>query len=162
MKTLKNEATISCIQSDQLAIKRVYEALTSLEQEYPHFKQWFFETTVPGVVAGTRKIFTASVSNKIAGVLIVKDADEKKICTLRVQQEYRRMGIGHQLMECAVQTLNTSKPLITVSDEHFDEFESLFAEFGFVAVAAYVGYYRKGHTEFAFNGYLNSSDNGIK
>ena len=154
MKALMSKATISCVQDDQLAIKRVYEALIPLEQEYPNFKHWFFSTTVPGVVEGTRKIFIASFAYEIAGVLITKDANEKKICTLRVLPEYRRMGLGRKLMRCAVQELNIAKPLITVSDEHLDEFKVLFEEFGFVPTAAYFNYYRQGHTECAYNGYL--------
>lgn len=154
MKALTNPATISCVQDNQLAIKRVYEALAPLEQEYPNFKRWFFATTVPGVIAGTRKIFIASFASEIAGILIIKDSDEKKICTLRVLPEYRRMGIGRQLIQCAVQELSIDKPLITVSDEHLDEFKALFAEFGFVPTAVYINHYRQGHTECTYNGYL--------
>lgn len=155
MEALINvSATISCVENSQLAIEHIYGVLSPLNREYPNFKYWFFNTVVPGLSNGTRKIFVAMVSDKIAGILILKDSHEKKICTLRVLPEYRRMGIGRQLMEQAVQTLKTNRPLITVSDEHLDEFNPLFAEFGFSATAAYINCYRQGSTEYAYNGYL--------
>lgn len=155
MKALINgSATISCVENNQLAIERVYEMLSPLEKEYPDFEHWFYATIVPGLRVGSRKIFVASFSDEIAGVLILKDANEKKICTLRVLPEYRRMGVGRQLMQRAVQILNIDRPLITVSDMHLDEFKPLFAEFGFSFTAAYIDYYRQGSIEYAYNGYL--------
>lgn len=139
---------------DQLTNENAYSFLKPLEREYPNFWNWYFTTVIPGVENGTRKVYFACFNDEIAGVLIVKDTAEKKICTLRVAPEYRRLGIGTQLMSKAVSVLHTKKPLITVSDEHIKEFMPLLNKFGFSICSMYVGYYRPEHTEIAFNGFL--------
>ena len=93
-------------------------------------------------------------AGKMAGVLILKDSIQKKICTLRVWPEFRKMGIGHQLMTRAVYELNDERPLITVADDHVQEFSKLFLEYGFQCSQAYFGLYRKGHWEYVYNSTL--------
>lgn len=154
MKTQCVPAVLSCVQSDRLAVEEIYNEISALEQEYPSFRYWFFDKVIPDCLNGTRQIIEARVSGRIAGVLIIKDSAEKKICTLRVCPEFRRMGIGRQLMECAITLLNTTVPTITVSDEHLEEFRSLFDSFGFRISEAHCDYYRAGHTEYVFNGTL--------
>ena len=103
-----------------------------------------------------RIFFVAWHEDKPAGILILKDADEKKICTLRVMPEFRRMGVGHQLMDCAISALNTTHPIITVSDDHIQEFSKLLIkDYKFVPTEIHYGYYRENHVEYVFNGVLN-------
>lgn len=154
MQTQAKIASILRITNKQLAIG-VYNSLVTLEQEYPDFKKWFFGSVVPELESGHRNLFVAYYDKKIAGILITKDSlEEKKICTLRVSPECRNAGIGTQLMAVAISTLNTAKPLITVSDDHISEFLKLFNNFGFVLNSIHVDYYRRGHIEYAFNGTL--------
>jgi len=155
MNTLQSRATITCVQ-ERTAIKKLYHELAMLQDEYPGFEKWYLEKVVPEALSGSRLIFVAWHEDKPAGILILKDADEKKICTLRVMPEFRRMGVGHQLMDCAISALNTTHPIITVSDDHIQEFSKLLIkDYKFVPTEIHYGYYRENHVEYVFNGVLN-------
>lgn len=153
MNTVQAVATIAYIQ-DQVSIEQLYSYLSVLQVEYPKFREWYFEKVIPETISGQRKILVASYEGKMAGVLILKDSIQKKICTLRVWPEFRKMGIGHQLMTRAIYELNDERPLITVSDDHVKEFSKLFLEYGFQCSQAYFGLYRKGHWEYVYNSTL--------
>lgn len=144
---------ISCVNDFQRQ-DELYAHISSLEQEYPFFMDWYYNTVLPGTTIGLRKIIVATIEDNIAGVLILKDASEKKICTLRVESEYRGNGLGHRLMNIAIRELKTEYPLITVSDIHIDEFMTLFRDNKFRFSKMYFEKYIKGHYEIAFNGYL--------
>lgn len=155
MQIQAKKAAILRITDEPVTIRSVYSSLATLEQEYPDFKKWFFNSVVPELKDGRRNLFVACYDKEVAGILITKDSnEEKKICTLRVSPEYRNVGIGTQLMAVAISTLNTSRPLITVSDDHISEFIKLFNRFGFILNSIHVDYYRQGHIEYAFNGTL--------
>jgi ribosomal protein S18 acetylase RimI-like enzyme len=155
MNIVRNRATITCVQ-EQTVIIELYRELDMLQYEYPHFKKWFFEKMLPDVMEGKRKVFIARYDDQLAGVLILKDTDEKKICTLRVWPNFRGIGIGHQLMDCALSVLGTLHPIITVSDNHIQEFwDLLITDYQFKLREIHYGYYRDKHFEFVFNGSLD-------
>lgn len=155
MNILRSRATITCVR-EQSVIKKLYDELAMLQEEYPGFEEWFFGKVVPGVLSGSRLVFVAKYDDRVAGILILKNSDEKKICTLRVAPEFRRMGIGHQLMDCAIDALNISRPVITVSDDHIQEFSRfLIRDYKFVPTEIHYGYYRDDHVEYVFNGTLD-------
>ena len=153
MNTRQRCLTITSVQ-EQLAIEKLYEKLFMLQEEYPEFKNWFFDKVVPETLLNNRRIFVASCGEEIAGVAIVKNSDEKKICTLRVMPEFRHMGIGQKLICVAIEYLQTRYPLITVSDDHVSEFKHLFDKLGFIFTEVHLDYYREGHMEYVFNGNL--------
>ena len=157
MITAQLEMTAVCLSRyfcDENELDQVYSSLSVLEAEYPNFKKWFYGKVVPELRFGTREIIVAYVSNQIAGILILKDSNEKKICTLRVMPDFQHMGIGHAFMDFAINKLNCKHPLITVSDSHVSEFSNLFNEYGFVQTEVLPNYYVNGHSEYCFNGYL--------
>ena len=92
-----------------------------------------------------------------AAVLILKNTDEKKICTLRVAEDYRNQGIATALLKVAFKELQCARPIITVSSYHIDEFKSLLEKNGFVLYKEYIDYYKQGIVEYAFNGPLNET-----
>jgi ribosomal protein S18 acetylase RimI-like enzyme len=154
MNILQSRATISCIREQDLIVG-LYKELVILQDEYPAFEKWFFEKVVPGSLTGKRNVFVAYCDDQLAGILVLKDTDEKKICTLRVSANFRKMGIGHQLMDCAISVLKTSHPVITVSDDHVQEFYNLLTkDYGFKLTEVHYGYYRENHAEYVFNGAL--------
>lgn len=136
-------------------ILQVYSALKNLNIEYPNFKKWFFAKIVPGIADGTRRIFVALDGDVFAAILILKDSDEKKICTLRVSDNYRNEGLGTQLLDLACKELCTAFPLVTVPESHFLEFVRLFSKYHFQLTKTYPDYYRKNSIEYCFNGLLN-------
>lgn len=139
------------------AIEATYEFLSDLCSEYNNFRQWYYGTVAPGLASGKRLIYAVTDNETIIAVLILKNADEKKICTLRVAESYRHQGIATELLKIACRELQCAKPLITVSSYHIAEFEFLLKKNGFVLFAEYPNYYKQGVTEYAFNGYLSES-----
>lgn len=107
------------------AVRAVYEFLSDLCGEYNNFRQWYYGTVVPSLTSGKRLIYVVIDNEAIVAVLILKNADEKKICTLRVAENYRHQGIASMLLNLAFRELQCTKPLITVSSYHIDEFKPL-------------------------------------
>lgn len=139
---------------DTQAITAAYKFLCGLCYEYSNFNKWYYDTVVPGLASGERLIYAVTDSRKIVAILILKNASEKKICTLSVAEDYRKQGIATELLRVACSELQCSTPLITVSSYHIAEFESLLKKNGFVLYAKYPNYYKQGISGFAFNGPL--------
>lgn len=142
---------------DTQAIMAVYKFLSGLRYKYNDFRKWYYDTVIPGLDSGERLIYAVTDDGKIVAILILKSASEKKICTLRVAEDYRNQGIATELLKIACQKLRCSTPLITVSSYHIAEFESLLKKNGFILYAKYPNYYKQGVSEFAFNGYLSEN-----
>lgn len=138
-------------------VEAVYLFLSDLCSEYSNFRQWHHDTVVPGLANGERLIYAVTDNEAIVAVLILKNADEKKICTLRVAENHRHQGIASMLLTLAFRELQCTKPLITVSSYHIDEFKPLLEKSGFVLYAKYPNFYKWGIKEYAFNGCLSES-----
>lgn len=121
-----------------------------------------YSTVVPGLASENRIIYTVLDDGKIVAVLILKDSDEKKICTLRVAEHYRCQGIATKLLKIAHQALQCTNPLITVSSIHINEFEFLLKKNGFALYKKYENYYKQGIVEYAFNGLLPEKQNDCR
>jgi len=134
-------------------ISDIYTELKCLENEYPGFSEWFNTKVVPGL-GKKRDICIAKNGDKIAGVLITKNDEEKKICTLRVSDAFRKHGIGDILVGQSFKILNTTSPIITISEKHIEEFKGLLDRYDFRLVKAYNGYYNCGKLEFSYNGII--------
>lgn len=135
-------------------LNNIFNYLSKLENEYPNFDKWFHHKVIPGIKVGLREILIAEINGEIAGLAIIKDEEEKKICTLRVSPEYRRMGIGSHLLDLSMEELHTNKPLITVSEIHIEEFKKLLFSKSFRTTEIHVDKYKKGVSEIVFNGHL--------
>ena len=90
---------------DSQTITAIYEFLHDLDNEYSNFSKWYYSTVVPELASENRIIYTVLDDGKIVAVLILKDSDEKKICTLRVAEHYRCQGIATKLLKIAHQAL---------------------------------------------------------
>ena len=97
----------------------------------------------------------AYIRKRLTEKIFPKDAEEKKICTLRVSEKYRRCGWATFLLKVAFRELRCAKPIITVSSYHIEEFAPLLQKNGFILYKGYLDYYKSGITEYAFNGPLN-------
>lgn len=130
--------------------------LCKLNREYPFFEQWFngLFVRVPEL-RQDREILLCVDNCKIVGIAILKkNAEEKKICTLRVEKQYQKMSIGKTLMEMSFEWLETDKPLVTVQKSRSKEFEKLFKYYDFQLDDEKRGYYKPFSTELIYNGEL--------
>ncbi|MBR1519727.1 MAG: GNAT family N-acetyltransferase [Bacteroidaceae bacterium] len=135
----------------QVYFKRIRKFLTGLECNYPFFHEWL-ERVFKLTDTPERTIVVCEEREQIAGLVILKDcADEKKICTFRVAPWARHQGIGTFLLKESRRILRERFPLITVSDEHIDEFKSFLEPFGFEIKSQVMSLYRYGHYEYYFN-----------
>ena len=130
--------------------------MKGLEIEYPNFSNWYHQKVYQGLENGTRSLLIArdNASKKIAGISIIKNYHEKKICTFRILSEFQHKGIGSKLMEKSLEILETDSPLITVSEDHINEFQNILNKFNFKEIKKYDNYYKEGKFEISYNGYL--------
>ncbi len=139
---------------------RIYKKISFLEVEYPNFKHWFFSKVIAELSAGKRSIYTEFNSrNDLMSLLILKhDGIQNKICTLWVNDNHQKEGLGSKLIETSIQKLETEHPLITVSDVRLSQFEPLLNKYNFNLHSAYESYYRQHITEFSFNEEIEKVD----
>ncbi len=71
-------------------------------------------------------------------------------------------GLGIRLFERSFQELGTNTPLLSVAEEGLPSFQKMFDYFGFELAESYLGHYRTGRIEHAFNGLLKSDGNAFK
>lgn len=122
---------------------------------YPDFSIWFEEKVLPGLLTSERSIIIEERNSEIAGFAILKHTHmESKICTLRVRDTYENTGLGIKLFEQSFDLLETSSPLLSVSDEMLPKFNKIFKYFGFSHEDTYPEKYRPKASELSFNGLL--------
>jgi hypothetical protein len=120
---------------------------------YPDFQPWFFNRVVPGLHRGERSILTTELEGTLAGVAICKYSGiERKLCTLWVAPKLRGRGLADELALRAFDWLDTDRPLFTVPEEGLIEFTGLVRAWDFPSPTAYPNLYRRGRTEYVFNG----------
>ena len=128
----------------------IYSRLNSAEVFYPNFKEWYYQKVVPDILAEKRELLFESKNDKIIGLSLVK-YDEKKLCTLKVFEEYQNKGYGLKLFEKSFEALETDKPFLTVSEEKYMEFEKIFKYYGFELTSVKSNLYRDNKLEYFFN-----------
>ena len=130
--------------------------LNKLVKEYCGFRDWYNNLFVSGYnLKCSREIILCISHFQIAGIIILKKTvTERKICTLRVKDEFQHHGIGRALIEKGLEWLNCEKPLVTVRKAKEKEFLPLFNYYGFCLEETKWNYYKPFCTELVFNGSL--------
>ncbi len=133
-----------------------YLVTDELCTSYPNHFNWYWEKQIPRVLNGTGEIVICTVDNNIAGVAFLKnDTTEKKICTFCVMEEFRGKHIATRVLDTAFKFLETTKPMITISDYKLDMFEHIIKKYGWVQTQVMeIGYYNNDTREIVFNGQL--------
>lgn len=132
-----------------------------LTLNYPNFKEWYYNTVIPELnnSKGEREIIIALSEiegieiTEITGIAILKRTKyEKKICTFRIHEDYRELGIGSNLFRECFKYLGTEKPMITISEDREEMFKNHIEKFGFKRVSIIKNLYRLGIDEIIYNG----------
>lgn len=132
----------------------VRDSLNNLRNYYEGFKEWFDSKILP--LKG-RFVFAAFDNDEFAGALILKkELDSCKVCTLYVREKNRFNHIGGDFLRIAHDTLQTNKLPISISDEVKEEFFNS-RNFNFVCEEERVSAYKNGVTEYF--GYLTFHEN---
>jgi len=137
-----------------LEILSVHEALrpylSESENYYPGFKAWYQKVYVQ-LLLGGRSIIAAYSKNNIAGFAILKNTIcENKICTFKINKQFRKNGIADNLMATALNLLGFKNVLITMPDFHHENFIPLMDKFGFFMICKKHCAYKKNHSEFFY------------
>ncbi len=139
-------------------LAETYTFLSGLKQTYPRFDYWWRSKVIPGIQKNTRILILEIRDTQIVGVAVLKNTPtEKKLCTLKINAQYRASGLGYRLFEKSMTVLNTNKPLLSVSENRLPEFIKLFNHFGYEFVKDYNGMYIPNNTELSFNGELTKN-----
>ena len=121
---------------------------------YPGFVQWYQNKVERGLISGERKILLRASQGRLAGLAVLKIAEERKLCCLRVLPEFQGTGVGVRLFKQAFEELGTEHPLLSVADQRLPIFDKVFEYFGFQVGAEYTDLYRANSVEYSFNGTL--------
>ena len=134
----------------------IYELTIHLNGKYPGYKEWFYDKQIKGCLTPNRNIiFVKNEDGKIIALSCLKKNDEeKKICTLFVSDEYRKQGLGSLLFEESMKFLETTKPLVTFTEDKLPMFEKIVTKYNWELTEIADGIYNDGIREFCFNGQL--------
>lgn len=161
--------TLKSFLMQEVALKSqdiLYNYLQDLNDSYPDFKNWYYEKVVRDIldknnrreiIVALSELDTTELEEKhvITGIAILKkDIDEKKICTFRIHEDYRKLGIGKNLFEECFKYLETNKPVITISSNRKEMFDPLIKYFKFELNQELKDYYKNGSIEYVYNGVL--------
>lgn len=133
-------------------VKYIYDITKDSLDIYKDYHDWYYEKMINGINTPKRNILLAINNGDIVGIIFLKkDIDEKKVCTIYVKKDFRKLGIGSILMEEGLKWLDTDKPLVTVADDRLEEFLPLVRKYKFNLDRIIPNLYRLGHNEYIFN-----------
>ena len=81
------------------AVNEIYLLTDYNKSQYPEYYKWFFSKNIPRVINGNGDIIFYLDGLEITGISILKNDDEKKLCTFMVNPEYRKKGYSKLLLE---------------------------------------------------------------
>ncbi|HAS8156264.1 TPA: GNAT family N-acetyltransferase [Vibrio vulnificus] len=129
---------------------------------YPNFFDWIDRKFIPGLINGEREIVIISERGNLLGYSALKKTHkENKICTLYVKGFARNSGIGTILLNVSKIRLNEDRPLITVSEDRIELFESMFNKNNFKLVNSINNLYLDGKKEYVFNKEMTTDESSI-
>ena len=142
---------------------KIYMITDFICEDYPKYKEWYFNKQLSAINSEKRNIlFVRNPDNQddiIAMACLKKEKVEKKICTLYVSYKYRGLGIGTAIIEEAFKWLETTKPLITITDYKLDMFKPIIDKYNWELTEIVSGLYNNSFQELCFNGSLIKNNN---
>jgi len=90
--------------------------------------------------------------HSLVGCALLKDEpDEKKLCCLFVDPNYRGQKIASKLVEDSFELLKTNKPVMTVSQQNLGMLQKLIDRYGFELTSVKESVYKPGVKEYFYN-----------
>lgn len=135
----------------------LYDLTKHLNDSYPNYKDWFYNKQLKESLTPNRNIlFVRNKDKQVIGVSSLKNTkEEKKLCTLYIKDEYRNKNITTKLIEESFKYLETTKPLITFSENKLHMFENIISKYKWELVQSAENIYVKGTKEYCYNGKLS-------
>lgn len=139
-------------------IDQLYDQTAYLKEDYPNYREWFYDVQVADLVTPQRDILLAHADNSpynVIGMACLKNTPaERKLCSLVINNGYRSLGIGEKMVTAAISELGTDRPFFTVPDYKLGMFQPLINRHAWQLEQRLHGYYNDRHSELCFNGKL--------
>ncbi len=124
------------------AANEIYLLTDYNKQQYPGYYKWYYQKNIPRILEGTGEAIFYLDGFQIVGLsMLKKGVDESKICTLLINEEYRKRGYSKMILEDSFEYLGTEKPVITIPEKRLDEFSEIIKAYGWVASEVTDEYY---------------------
>ena len=107
------------------AVLAIYLQTTYNNDQYPEYLKWFYTVNLPRILKEKGDIIFYLDGLEVVSLATLKNTDEKKICTLLVNEDYRKKGYSKQILEDSFEYLQTDTPLITIPTKRLDEFNKI-------------------------------------
>ena len=107
------------------AVLAIYLQTSYNHDQYPEYLKWFYTVNLPRIFKGEGDIIFYLDGLEIVSLSTLKNTDEKKICTLLVNEDYQKKGYSKQILEDSFEYLGTDKPLITIPSKRLKEFSKI-------------------------------------
>ena len=106
-------------------VAAIYMQTAYNHEQYPGYLKWFYTVNLPRIFKGEGDIIFYLDGLEVVSLSILKNTDEKKICTLLVNEDYRKKGYSKQILEDSFEYLQTETPLITIPTKRLEEFDKI-------------------------------------
>lgn len=137
-------------------LDKLYQVTSDLEKDYPKHKEWFYKKFAKELDGVKREIIYYENESIIYGVIFLKNTrEEKKICTLYVNEKYRKQSVGTRLILESIKFLGTTTPLITMPDYKEKCFKKIIEKYKWEKTQEIENCYST-NNELVFNGLLQS------
>ena len=124
------------------AANEIYLLTDYNKLQYPEYFKWYYHTNIPRILDGEGEAIFYLDGFQIVGLSMLKrTADESKICTFLIDEEYRKKGYSKLILEDSYEFLGTEKPLITIPEKRLDEFSKIIEAYGWVPTETTDKYY---------------------
>ena len=124
------------------AANEIYLLTDYNKLQYPEYFKWYYHTNIPRILDGEGEAIFYLDGFQIVGLSMLKrTADESKICTFLIDEEYRKKGYSKMILEDSYEFLGTEKPLITIPEKRLDEFSKIIEAYGWVPTETTDEYY---------------------
>lgn len=107
------------------AVAAIYMQTAYNHDQYPGYLKWFYTVNLPRIFKGKGDIIFYLDGLEVVSLSTLKNSDEKKICTLLINEDYRKKGYSKQILEDSFEYLGTETPLITIPTKRLDEFSKI-------------------------------------
>ena len=121
---------------------------------YPGIENWWDRIVLPDVELGKRIILVVDTGNSFEGLFIGKPGNSAKLCTLRLRESVRNMGVGRALVTEGLSRLllsTTTSFHVTISEAAEEGAKEFFESIGFQRIAVKRNRYRNGVDEFIYS-----------
>lgn len=140
---------------EEFLYPKIKDFLLQSSSIYLNIGNWWEKTVVPGLRTGERICNYVIENNELVALSVGKRSNKSsKLCTLKVNPEFRSQGLGHDLLSKTISQLTGTgckKVHFTISDEIKEHVGNFFENCGFNLISWKYNRYSTGHEEMVYS-----------